>query len=106
MAPKVPNATAALEQISLGHRVVAEPGPDGCRESVSDELRDDLMVGIRKVGVGGPGDKGQAVIGEVATQRLVHSVVGRIVPGVLVHGQEPLDMIGDVAGGEAQHLRG
>jgi hypothetical protein len=28
------------------------------------------------------------------------------VQGVLVYGHEPLDVIGDVTGGKAQHLRG
>ena len=56
--------------------------------------------------MGGPGDEGQAVVGEVAYQRLVHAVVGRVAQGVLVHGHEPLDVIGDFAGGQAQHLRG
>jgi len=73
---------------------------------VGDELRDDLMVGVGEVGVGGPGNERQAVIGEVAYQRLVHSVVRWIVQGVLVYGHEPLDVIGDVAGGQAQHLLG
>src|ERR1700720_2373373 len=86
-----------LDQVGLGHRVVAEPGLDGSGESVSDELRDDLMVGVREVGVGAPGDERQAVVGEVVYQRLVHSTVGWIVQGVLVHGPEPLYVIGGVA---------
>jgi hypothetical protein len=72
---------------------------------VGDELRDDLVIGVREVRMGAPGHEGQAVIGEVAYQRLVASLVRGIVPGVLVNGPEPLDVIGDLAGGQAQHLR-
>ena len=73
-------------------------GLDGAGESVGDELRDDLMVGVWEAGVGGPCDERRAVVGEVAYQRLVHSAVCRIVQGVPVYGQEPLDVVGEMIG--------
>src|SRR5260370_25563519 len=93
-----------LDQVRFRHRVVADPGLDGSGESVGDELRDDLVVGIWEVGVGGPGHERKAVVGEVAYQRVVYSAVRRIVQGVLVYGHKPLDVIGNIPGGKAQHL--
>lgn len=45
---------------------MAEPGFDGSGESVGDELRDDLVAGVGKARVSGPGDDCQAAVGEVA----------------------------------------
>src|SRR6266567_694516 len=95
-----------FDQVRFRYRVVAEPGLDRSGESVGGELRDDLMVGLGEVRVGGAGDDRQAAVGEAADQRLVHSAVGWIVQGIPVYSKEPLDVIGDVADGEAHYLLG
>ena len=57
-------------------------------------MRDDLVVGVGQAGMGPAGQDDVAVVDEVADHGLVHAVVGGVVEGVLVDGQEP----GDVSG--------
>jgi hypothetical protein len=64
------------------------------------------MAGAGQVRPGRPGNDRQADVGEVPHQRLVHPSVGGVAQGVLVHGDEPPDVVRDVADGEAQHLLG
>src|SRR5690349_15316788 len=72
---------------------------------MGDELRDQLMVDIRQVWMGAPGNEGQRIIGEVAYQRFVHCAVGGVVHGVSIERLEALDVLGYVGDRETQHLR-